>query len=184
MTDAFVDEYNSRQTREATKLAGIFMAVSRNSMRLYTRDSNVTAMSQYNWEALNQRSPQNGEGEASGHIIQKPAHSLRKANESTVFECGEVWMHQWYQTQTGVPEDYYGSILPSILNFYLASHAEVFVGVDQSSWSADVWTTRYYLGKGASNFKYTPNGIYQVPNNGLPSNHISCRKMINSDGTE
>jgi hypothetical protein len=60
------------------------------------------------------------------------------------------------------------------MNFYIATNATIFVGVARSSWSTDVWTTRYYQGKGATNFQYTPDGIIPVPNGGLPAAHKNC----------
>jgi hypothetical protein len=104
------------------------------------------------------------------------ATQQQQVKKSTFFECGEMWMKRWYSMQTEVQEDYYGSLLPSILNFYIATHATIFVGVARSSWSADVWTTRYYQGKGAFNFQYTPDGIIPVPNGGLPPAHKNCEK--------
>jgi hypothetical protein len=95
-----------------------------------------------------------------------------------------------------VEYDYYGSIVPSMINFWLACEADVFVGVAKSSWSTDVWTTRYYMGKGHTNYQYIHllddddddsggdnaddsnrrqhRGIIPVPNGGLPPSHKSC----------
>jgi hypothetical protein len=74
-----------------------------------------------------------------------------------------------------LPEHYFGDILPSMLNFWLAVRADVFVGVKKSSWSTDVWTTRYYYGRGDRNFEYTSDrGILAIGNGGLPENHKNC----------
>jgi len=74
-----------------------------------------------------------------------------------------------------LPQNYFGDILPSMLNFWLAVRADVFVGVKKSSWSTDVWTTRYYYGKGDRNFEYTSDrGILAIGNGGLPPNHKNC----------
>lgn len=74
-----------------------------------------------------------------------------------------------------LPENYFGDLLPSMMNFWLAVRAEVFVGVKKSSWSTHVWTTRYYMGKGAKNFEYTQDqGILQIGNGGLPESHKQC----------
>lgn len=74
-----------------------------------------------------------------------------------------------------LPDNYFGDLIPSVLNFWLAVQADVFVGVRRSSWSTDVWTTRYYMGKGGRNFEYTSkNGIRSIGNNGLPEPHRNC----------
>ncbi|VEU34953.1 unnamed protein product [Pseudo-nitzschia multistriata] len=74
-----------------------------------------------------------------------------------------------------LPNNYFGDMLSSILNFWLAVNADIFVGAMKSSWSNDVWTMRYYQGKGDSNFQYTPTGgIVPIANNGLPPPHQNC----------
>jgi hypothetical protein len=74
-----------------------------------------------------------------------------------------------------LPQNYFGDVLPSMLNFWLAVRADVFVGVRKSSWSTDVWTTRYYYGRGDRNFEYTSDrGILAIENGGLAPNHKTC----------
>lgn len=76
-----------------------------------------------------------------------------------------------------LPDNYFGDLLPSVLNFWLAVRADVFVGVQKSSWSTDVWTTRYYMGKGGRNFEYTSTkGIRPIGNAGLPKPHTNCKR--------
>ena len=168
MVDGFVNEYNSKQqeqTLTSKKLDGTFIAISRNNMKQSWKDPNVIAMADHNWDVLNART--------------RTTSNDDKNHLTKVFECGEVWMDRWYkeESQSSVPDDYYGSILPSIINFYIATHATIFIGVDKSSWSNDVWTTRYHLGKGSTNYKYTADqGIVQLSNGGLPLSHISCNK--------
>jgi hypothetical protein len=166
MVDSFVNDYNSKQD---AKLDGTFIAISRNNMKQSWKDPNVTAMADHNWNALNARTS-----------TTMTTSSGDKDHLIKVFECGEVWMDRWYkeESQSTIPEDdYYGSILPSIINFYIATHATIFIGVDKSSWSNDVWTTRYHLGKGSTNYKYTlDQGIVLLSNGGLPLSHISCNK--------
>jgi len=71
-----------------------------------------------------------------------------------------------------LPKNYFGDILPSLMSFWLAVNADVFVGAMKSSWSNDVWTVRYFQGKGDRNFQYTRDrGIIPVMNNGLPPPH-------------
>ena len=75
-----------------------------------------------------------------------------------------------------LPQNYFGDLLPSLLNFWLAVRADVFVGVRKSSWSTDVWTTRYHMGKGDRNFEYTQDrGIMPIGNDGLPPPHKQCK---------
>jgi hypothetical protein len=157
-------EYNKKPMHE--KLEGVFVAVSRSGMQLTTKDENVTKLATENWKILTEKSlPIRNE---------TTTRSQGAGGNMAVFECGEIWMNNWYSMQTEVEEDYYGSLVPSIMNFYIATHATIFIGVDKSSWSTDVWTTRYYQGKGATNFEYTTDGIIPVPNGGLPSAHASC----------
>jgi hypothetical protein len=172
MIDAFSVRYNSRHPLEQ-ELGGIFVAVSRHNMRQPWKDPKVLAMSEYNWNILNERSP-NTYQTLHNAIDVQDVHPTKQR----VFECGEIWVDRWYKQQDDVPDDYYGSLLPSVLNFYIATQATVFVGVEKSSWSTDVWATRFHLGRGESNFKYTPNnGIVPLENGGRPPIHLSCRKM-------
>eukprot|EP00980_Cylindrotheca_fusiformis_P028962 scaffold22680_cov107-Cylindrotheca_fusiformis.AAC.31 len=162
MVDSMVEGYNKATTDE---LQGVFVAVSRDGMLEQTRDQVNQQLATDNWQTLVSRSNSWDQ-----------AKDLRPADESVLyFECGESWMNQWYSAQKGsIPDDYYGSLVPSVLNFYIATQAEVFVGVAGSSWSTDVWTSRYYQGKGSKNFQYTPAGIFPVANNGLPPPHDNC----------
>ena len=171
MVDSFLEEYNDNSGHE--QVGGVFVAVSRNNMRQEWKDDNVTAMAEHNWKALNSRSSVRNDRESAANTGRR----VQSKAVPQVFECGEVWMDEWYRKQQNVPDDYYGSLLPSIINFHIATQASVFVGVDKSSWSSDVWKTRYAMGKGSTNYKYTPGGVVQLQNGGLPPSHLSCRKM-------
>lgn len=149
MVESFQHEHEYRYSSEAFQ--GIFVAVSRRGLLHPTKEEWVQPLLKENWKALTSMGDRN----------------------SNFFECGEEMMENWYASHH-VQHDYYGSILPSILNFYIATKAKVFIGVSKSSWSTDVWTTRYYQGKGNTNFEYTPNGIVPVPNGGLPPPHGNC----------
>ena len=81
-------------------------------------------------------------------------------------------MDQYYQKHPNSLD--YGSLLQSVVNFYIATEATAFVGVRGSSYSTDIWTTRYHQGKGESNFEYTPEGIVAMANGGLPPKHTNC----------
>jgi hypothetical protein len=172
MVDTFSAEYNSSRPM-SKQLRGTFVAVSRHNMRQSWKDPKVVAISEHNWDILNKRSPRPYDT-FDNDIRIKDINPYKQK----VFECGEIWVEHWYKNQVNIPDDYYGSILPSLLNFYIATQAAVFVGVDKSSWSADVWATRFHLGKGENNYKYTPdNGIVPLENGGRPPTHLSCRKM-------
>ena len=88
-----------------------------------------------------------------------------------VFECGERFVENFYATHPHVPN--HGSLLNSVLNFYVAVNADVFVGVKHSSYSTDVLTTRFWLGKGDANYRYTQKGIERI--DGLPEPHTNCK---------
>jgi hypothetical protein len=172
MVDTFSAEYNSRHPL-GQHLGGIFVAVSRNNMRQHWKDPKIQALSKHNWDILNERNP-------SPYEILDNDITVHDTypNKQKVFECGELWLRRWYKHQADIPDDYYGSILPSMLNFYIATQATVFVGVEKSSWSADVWATRFHLGKGENSYKYTPDhGIVPLENGGRPPVHRSCRKI-------
>lgn len=151
MVESFKEEHEFGFGSEP--LQGIFVAVSRRGMLHPTKEDWVQPLLKENWDTLNSS----------------------RDRVSRVFECGEDMMNEWYSSQPAIENDYYGSLLPSVLNFYIATKATVFIGVSKSSWSTDVWTTRYYQGKGKSNFEYTPTGIVPVSNGGLPQSHGNCQ---------
>ncbi|CAJ1955333.1 unnamed protein product [Cylindrotheca closterium] len=158
MVDSTAAEYNKKHEN---KIRGIFVAVSRDGMLEHTTNSETSQMAKENWETLAHRSiPIQTEDDFSTQI--------------PYFECGELWMDHWYGSQNEVSKDYYGSLVPSVMNFHLATEATFFVGVMGSSWSIDVWTTRYYQGKGGMNFQYTPTGIKPVGIDGRPPSHDNC----------
>jgi hypothetical protein len=150
MVESF-KEYNQHRFGEAD-LQGIFVAVSRHGIQQKTKEESVQTLLQENWITLNSS----------------------ESRRSNFFECGEEMMQRWYSSQPDIEEDYYGSLLPSVLNFHIATQATVFIGVSKSSFSTDIWTTRYFQGKGDSNFEYTRNGIFPIPNGGLPPPHGNC----------
>ena len=124
-----------------------------------------------------------GEG-LSIHIPSSPADSFagggdgRKTRQIPVFECGDRLLEEYYESQLEQPTIRYGSLLPSIINFDVAVEATAFVGVRASSWSNSVWTTRYYLGRGHTNYEYTrERGIVPIENGGLPPPHQNCDKL-------
>jgi hypothetical protein len=96
-----------------------------------------------------------------------------KKKQLPVFECGESMLQEYYQAHPDVPD--HGSLLQSVVNFDIAVNADIFVGVRKSSYSVDVWTTRFHQGRGASNYEYTKTGTRKIENGGLPPPHINCK---------
>lgn len=179
--DDFFVEYNLNQLPGNRQLHGTMIAVGREGMQEHYQQ--VVEMAEYNWNVLNERSLAFVNG--SYTIKSPPGNATSRATiakrmQLPMFECGEGWIEEAFYKDPNVnlenlPTNYYGSILPSILNFWLAVEADVFVGVMKSSWSTDVWTTRYHQGKGRSNFQYSAgNGVVPVPNGGLPPSHKNC----------
>lgn len=52
----------------------------------------------------------------------------------------------------------------ALLNFYIASNANVFVGTEVSSYSHDLAATRFYAGN-VRNYRYTPDGVLEWTTN-------------------
>lgn len=160
MVDEFIGNYNKNATKEK-HVKRMFMAVSRKGMEeamgknktVHERLANKN-LDTLSWRLAEGQDPQSG--------------------MSTIVECGESWMKRWYSQQDQLDDDYYGTLIPMVMNFYIATEAEVFIGTKGSSWSTDVWTTRYYQGKGDRNFKYTKEGIVPIPDGGLPKPHGNC----------
>lgn len=158
MVDSTVEDYNKEHVN---KIRGVFVAVSRDGMLEHTFNQETSHIARENWETLMKKSvPIEMEDSTTSQL--------------PYFECGELWMNHWYTSQKEVPHDFYGSLVPSVMNFHLATRATIFVGVTGSSWSTAVWTNRFYQGKGATNFQYTPTGIEPVGIDGLPPSHDNC----------
>lgn len=100
---------------------------------------------------------------------------LQNQGRLPVFECGQQALQDYYYNLNPNAIDY-GSTLQSMINFHVATEASIFVGVRGSSYSTDIWTTRFHLGKGDSNYEYTPGGIIQIDNGGLPPPHSNCKR--------
>jgi hypothetical protein len=170
MVDDFVQHFNNHNKKQPP-IQGVFVAVSRTGMLESTKNVQVNQTAHDNYRMLLSRSVSNT---STTHATR----TYSSDRQPSVFECGEVWMDTWYAKQqrqhSPQQQNVYGSILPSLINFYVATQAQVFVGVSKSSWSTDVWTTRYYQGKGDGNYQYTPNGIKKVDHGGLPPPHTNC----------
>ena len=146
---------------------GVFVAVSRSGMELtegawYTKHK---AYADENIQTLNRAVGKDAE----------PGQGLGDSN-LPVFECGEKLMEKYYRENPDSID--YGSVVQSMVNFYIATAATAFVGVRGSSYSTDIWTTRYHQAKGHSNYEYTPKGIVAMVNDGLPPAHTNCKKIM------
>lgn len=140
-------------------ITGLFVAVSRTGME-YTSDYNagLREIAEHNVRVFD-------------HFV---GHADVKLGEHlNIFECGERLLQDYYRDNPHVPD--HGSLLQAVVNFHLAVNAAIFVGVRGSSYSTDVWTTRFYLGKGQENYRYTKDGAVEpIENGGLPDPHVNC----------
>jgi hypothetical protein len=145
---------------------GVFIAVSRAGIEvkeggMYNKfkafaDGNLATMNRVVGDGMGN----SGEGLDGGNLA--------------VFECGRQLMDQYYAEN---PESMdYGQLLQSMVNFYIATESTAFVGVRGSSYSTDIWTTRFHQGKGAQNYEYTLDGIQLMENGGLPPPHKNCAR--------
>jgi len=168
MVDAFIAEEQSETGSPfGDQQPGIFLAVSRTGMHEETTNRKVKELARQNVEALMERSLSNLDDAST-------IDSIRHDHAFPVFECGEIWMKNWYEHE-GIPENFFGSLVPSVMNFHLATTASIFIGVAHSSWSTHVWTNRYHQGRGSTNFEYTKDGIRRLENGGLPKPHENCK---------
>lgn len=155
------DLVDYRQERSPQNIGGLFVATSRSGME-YTSNYNVKlqAVAEHNVQVLD-------------HYAKDPSAKL--GEHMKVFECGERLLKDYYKEHPDVPD--HGSLLQAVVNFHLAVNAVIFVGVRGSSYSTDVWTTRYYLGRGTDNYRYTKEGkVEPIENGGLPDPHTNCGK--------
>ena len=174
----YVQEFLNHNTDTLGNVTGVFVAMSRagaavtdgNPYRRFRRfiDENMQTMNRVM-----------GKDTLSGEGLSING-GISGTRQIPVFECGDQLVQRYYESQTagGHQVVNYGSLLPSIINFDVAVEATAFVGVRGSSWSNSVWTTRYYLGKGNTNYEYTRgHGIREIENNGLPQPHENCDGM-------
>ncbi|KAG7348789.1 hypothetical protein IV203_011386 [Nitzschia inconspicua] len=181
------DDYNDHDDhhRYPTLLRGTMVAIARGFMNPNHNNNNNDRFAVDNWYTLNDRSVsysnQSYQFDSHNKNAQKTTTTAATTNDHVVFECGEGWLQEAFyknplMNHKQLPNGYYGNILPAMLDFWLAVQADVFVGVMHSSWSTDVWTTRYYQGKGRHNYQYTTtDGIIPLPNrDGLPPAHTRC----------
>lgn len=161
--------YKLHDEQPQQPLSGLFIAVSRAGME-ETGTGTYEKFKLYadeNLRALNVLTGHNGFSSSKAESPQL-FHEIRE--RLPVFECGERILKDYYAAHADVPD--HGALLQSVLNFHVAVSADVFVGVKGSSYSTDVLTTRYWLGKGDANYRYTKTGIDRVQ--GLPEPHGKC----------
>ncbi|KAI2494612.1 hypothetical protein MHU86_19937 [Fragilaria crotonensis] len=118
-------------------VGGVFVAVSRSGIELSTGKlyQKYKAYADDNLATLNRVV-----GDGRGSVGQ----GLGK--DHVVFECGKRLMDKYYAANPDSAD--YGSLLQSVVNFHIATEAKAFIGVRGSSYSTDIWTTRYHQGKG------------------------------------
>ena len=141
---------------------GIFVAVGRSGMEHQENRSGYNRFAAYIDENLR----------TLNRIVNEEPHGLLP-----VFECGGQALKDHYLTHPETID--HGSLLQGIINFHVATEATAFVGVRGSSYSTDIWMTRYHQGKGDSNYEYTPKGIVKMANGGLPPAHSNCKLKKN-----
>ncbi len=94
----------------------------------------------------------------------------------SVVECGKPHVDNYLSSHLDEMKYDYGVLLPQFLNFEMLAEADLFIGVRGSTFSEDVWITRYHRGKGLQNFEYTKNGILPIGNGGMPEPFDCWRK--------
>jgi hypothetical protein len=148
--------------------SGLFLAVSRDGMKFTNTRANkkFKKYAKENLRTLHLLSTNHSEALFGSRKYELP-----------VFECGKQALMEYYAQHPDVPN--HGSLVESVINFHVAISADMFVGVKGSSFSNDIWTTRYWQGKGDTNYEYTLSGIVKVENNGLPEPHRNCKTINN-----
>jgi hypothetical protein len=169
-------------TTSTTTITSVVVAVSREGL-VDPRFPQFHELSRANLHTLNEYTggtavEDEGEGETRNN--RQPVMKRKLLHgQFPVVECGGEMMARYYRdlkrdssNHDRIGEhDAYGTLLEQVINFDLAVQAKLFVGVEMSSYSNAIWTTRFLLNKGA-NYKYTPSGIEPVV--GMPPPHSNC----------
>lgn len=166
LTNIFNQVQNLVETKQQDirkKIAGLFVAVSRTGMEWTDQyHEKYQEIANHNLQVFDEH--------VGGHT--------KLGDKVSVFECGERLLQDFYHVYPEAVD--HGTLLQAVVNFDLAVNAPIFVGVEGSSYSTDVFTTRYYLGRGHHNYRYTRNGkVEAVPNDGLPEPHVNCKTLNN-----
>lgn len=86
----------------------------------------------------------------------------------TIIECGQRHVDKYFDMHPHEKEYEYGALLPMTVNFEMLVEADIFIGARDSTYSYDIWVSRYHRGKGANNYMYTKDGIIPVGDSGMP----------------
>uniref|UniRef100_A0A7S1FV20 O-fucosyltransferase family protein n=1 Tax=Corethron hystrix TaxID=216773 RepID=A0A7S1FV20_9STRA len=123
----------------------LFVACNRPWMEQY--DLQNTMIANQNIANLNiLRGALKGGLDSSGKVVQDPTVRVLEAGDTAV---------------SSLPP-HMKSISASIVNYFIAAEAAVFVGTPVSSYSVAVWHTRSKRGIGG-NYKVTPDGLEKIP---------------------
>jgi hypothetical protein len=173
---------NESSLSSTTSTTSVVVAVSREGL-VDPRFPQFHALSRANLHALNEYTGGTAvkEDEDEGEIRANRQPLMKRKllhGQFPVVECGGAMMARYYRSLTSDSNtdrigehDTYGTLLEQVINFDVAVQAELFVGVELSSNSNAIWTTRFLLNKGA-NYKYTTSGIEPVV--GMPPPHSNC----------
>lgn len=160
-------EHLATNTLASQNISGVFVAVSRDGMATKESKSNYKT-----WKILADDNIKTLDDVVGNET--RSGTGLHNGNVP-VFVCGQGAVQRYYDKHPTSID--LGSTLESMVNFYVATEATAFVGVRHSSYSTDIWTTRYYQGKGDQNYEYTQEGIVQkIEKGGLPPPHGQCSK--------
>ena len=81
---------------------------------------------------------------------------------------------QYFEENPDEKEYNYGALIYQVLNYEMLVNADVFIGSQGSSFSEDIWLTRYYNGKGMGNYEVTSEGVVAIGNGGLKATPFDC----------
>ena len=157
---AHIDEFLSSSNE---KIDTMVVATSRKEMEKENENNHFKAFLDENLKTLN-------------HFTKINSTHALGGRQVSVLECGQGWVSRYFEENPEENAFYYRYLLPMIVDFHILTEATIFIGVRNSSFSNDVWATRYHQGKGRFNYEYTPEGIFPIENDGLPPPHADCKK--------
>ena len=149
--DTFLKDYNANNEGQSIEVMNI--ATYRKAMEA-DDDAKYKVIADENLETFDRMT--NGQPQSFG------------GRDISVVECGQPLVDKYLEDHPEEKAYDYGVILPQVINFELLVNADIFIGVRGSTYSNDIWVTRYHRGKGATNFEYTKDGIVAIENGGLP----------------
>lgn len=139
--------------------------------------------------AINRKNLDRREKKGREHVQAQSARNVVALNDA---ESNGLWDGKVSAFEVGLKvldDPFYDDkreISASVMNFFLAVNARVFVGTEVSTYSTDVWTVRYHWGK-HENYKYLPwpEGVVPAAPNGtdpLPYDCHSENKKRRAEG--